>query len=187
MSVHDDRPPRARCVLLAHRGSGADVQEVGTVPVALMRVLRRRDVELHVRVDSHDALATVLEFVRIDDRIPTVLLIVEPDDFADASELVDMISRFAPEAAVWRYDSERIGGGGLAAWRETDHTPTLRLIHSDEPEEHEPTAVVSEGASLLESKLSHSPEPDKDTVELSEQELALLLSVPPPDDGGGGR
>lgn len=133
---------RARCVVLTRRGTGEDIQHPGSLPTDLLRVLRRRSVELHIHVDAHAALACIFELehtLRADHPLPLILLIVEPELEPLARRLQQILSRELPEVAVWRYQHD--AHPPLQHWPAAQTSaPSLRLtgIDASEPSDHAP-------------------------------------------------
>lgn len=94
----------ARCVVLCPPRSGA-----AQAPVELRHALAPRARTIEATDDALTAMSALVElergFTRGEHRDPMLLLLVEPDRLGPAAAaLVASVSKYAPRAAVWRFD-----------------------------------------------------------------------------------
>lgn len=78
-------------------------------PRELLRSLSKKDLLVCLCRSSYDAMAELVmherELRRGADRVPMVLMIVEPSSIRGAKELVRAASVYAPQSASWRYSA----------------------------------------------------------------------------------
>ena len=160
---------RPRCVLLCPPGNGADVQSPGSIPLALLRVLKKKQLDPHITVDAHLALASLYRFSNSEPEALLVLLVVSPDRVRRATELVGEVRAHLPSVRVWQHDESN--SPALRAWP-APQRPTLRLTSHNADER-------ATAAPRRDAPAPPRVETDDDGL-VSDEEYRMLLAPPPP-------
>lgn len=116
----------------------------GLPPAELLPLLERKQLEVVVAAAPSEAMAEIL--LRAGVRrtnaaapatpLPIILLLIEPDETPVAAMLARATQKYAPIAAIWRFDASR--PSRLSAWRDepargTEAPPPARPGHGAPP------------------------------------------------------
>ncbi len=206
MAGSTHRPAReARCVVWHERGTELKPE--------LLAALARPGFSVVRCDDEFEAVARVCRFANTDKPTPigpsavVILLIVDPRRLAAATSVFESVTRYAPTAAIWMYETgsspqlRTVRPQDVFAWRrpETASRPIAGSpagkveepkIAGQEPRPNDPPVIEVAQAGMTTPPPPAGTMPD--TAELSpvqppprlltDDELAMLLDVEPRDD-----
>ncbi|MBS0196936.1 MAG: hypothetical protein JSR77_09270 [Planctomycetes bacterium] len=206
MAGSTHRPAReARCVVWHERGTELKPE--------LLAALARPGFSVVRCDDEFEAVARVCRFANLEKPTPTgpsavvILLIVDPRRLAAATTVFESVTRYAPTAAIWMYETgstpqlRTVRPQDVFAWRRPE-TPIRPVVGPTGGKAEEPKAAIQESAGqeppvieIAQAGMATPPPPVgtiPDAAELSpvqppprlltDDELAMLLDVEPRDD-----